>query len=114
MLRPSTITVATIAVCGVTLALGGSVGLQPRFVHPVATVAPVVHTAPPATSASRHIPHKFMRAPPARSEVFCQLREYQPAPSPRHGGAMLHTGQTVPLKVGGKSGDLRGCRPAPA
>jgi len=65
MLRPSTITVATIAACGVTLALGGSLAVQPRFVHPVGTVAPVAHTAPPATSASRLIPHKFMRAPPS-------------------------------------------------
>lgn len=65
MFRPSTITVATIAACGVTLALGGSVGLQPRFVHAVGTVAPVVHTPPPATSASRLIPHKFMRAQPS-------------------------------------------------
>ncbi|MDP1591679.1 MAG: hypothetical protein Q8M07_28235 [Prosthecobacter sp.] len=56
---------ATIAACGVTLAFGASVGLQPRFVHVVGTVAPVVHTAPPATSASRLIPHKFMRAPPS-------------------------------------------------
>ena len=65
MLRPSTITVATIALCGVTLALGGSLAVQPRFVHPVDVVAPVVHTAPPAAVSSRIIPHKFMRAPPS-------------------------------------------------
>ncbi|MDP1911426.1 MAG: hypothetical protein Q8K85_24260, partial [Hyphomicrobium sp.] len=41
MLRPSTITVATIALCGVTLALGGSLAVQPRFVHPVGTMEPV-------------------------------------------------------------------------
>lgn len=41
MLRPSTITVATIAICGTTLALGASVTLQPRFVHAVGAMAPV-------------------------------------------------------------------------
>lgn len=63
MLRPSTITVATIALCGVTLALGVSLGVQPRFVHPADVVAPVVHTIPPAANGLRLIPHKFMRVP---------------------------------------------------
>lgn len=64
MLRPNTITVATIALCGVTLALGGSLAV-PRFVHAVGPVAPVVHRAPPTAEGSRLIPHKFMRAPPS-------------------------------------------------
>jgi hypothetical protein len=40
MFRPSTIAVATIALCGVTLALG-SLAVQPRFAHPAATMGPV-------------------------------------------------------------------------
>jgi hypothetical protein len=65
MLRPSTITVATIAACGVTLALGGSLAVQPRFAHPVAAVAPVLDEPSPHKAAPRQIPHKFMRAPPS-------------------------------------------------
>lgn len=65
MLRPSTITVATIAACGVTLALGTSVGLQPRFALPTASAAPVVQEALPPKIGDRQIPHKFMRAPPS-------------------------------------------------
>ena len=65
MLRPSTITVATIAICGTTLAFGTSVGLQPRFVLPTASAAPVVQEALPPRIGDRQIPHKFMRRIPA-------------------------------------------------
>ena len=41
MLRPNTITVTTIALCGVTLALGSSFAVQPRFVQPVGAMGPV-------------------------------------------------------------------------
>ncbi|MFA5901767.1 MAG: hypothetical protein WC829_21940 [Hyphomicrobium sp.] len=64
MLRPSTITVATIAACGVTLALGGSLAVQPRFVHPTAAVTPVIEEPSSRKSDPLQIPHKFMRAPP--------------------------------------------------
>ena len=65
MFRRSTITVATIAACGVTLALGASVAVLPRFVHPIAGVAPVAEEASPPKVAPRQIPHKFMRPPPS-------------------------------------------------
>jgi hypothetical protein len=65
MFRPSTITVATIAACGVTLALGGSLAVQPRFVPASTDVAPVVRAIPAPAEGSRLIPHKFMRAPPS-------------------------------------------------
>jgi hypothetical protein len=65
MLRPSTITVATIAACGVTLALGGSFAVQPRFVHALTGVAPSARAIPAPAHGSRLIPHKFMRAPPS-------------------------------------------------
>lgn len=39
MLKRSTIMVAAIAACGVTLALGASVVVQPRVVHPLGAVA---------------------------------------------------------------------------
>ena len=65
MFRPSTVTVATIATCGVTLALGGSLVVQPRFVLPIAAVAPMVQETLPPKIGDRQIPHKFMRAPPS-------------------------------------------------
>ena len=64
MFRPSTITVATIAACGVTLALGASVAVLPRFVHPIAVVTPVVPVPSPHKIGPRQIPHKFMRRLP--------------------------------------------------
>jgi hypothetical protein len=64
MFRPSTITVAAIAACGVTLALGASVAVLPRFVHPIAVVTPVVAEPAPAKAGPRQIPHKFMRPLP--------------------------------------------------
>ena len=64
MFRRSTITVATIAACGVTLALGASVAVLPRYVHPIAGVTPVVAEPSPPKISPRPIPHKFMRAPP--------------------------------------------------
>jgi hypothetical protein len=55
-----------IAVCGATLALGASVGLQPRFVLPIAAGAPIVAETLPPKIGDRQIPHKFMRRiPPA-------------------------------------------------
>jgi len=65
MFRPSTITVAAIAACGVTLALGASVAVLPRFVHPIAVVTPLVPEPSPQKIGPRQIPHKFMRAPPS-------------------------------------------------
>jgi hypothetical protein len=65
MLRPSTITVAAIAACGVTLALGASIAVPPRFVHPTAVVTPVVEAPSPHKVGPRQIPHKFMQAPPS-------------------------------------------------
>jgi hypothetical protein len=65
MLRPSTITVAAIAACGLTLALGVSVAVPPRFVHPTAVVTPVAEEVLPQKIGPRQIPHKFMRAPPS-------------------------------------------------
>jgi hypothetical protein len=63
MFRRNTITVATIAACGVTLALGASVAVQPRFVPPIATVAPALQeTLRPADGST--VPHKFMRGLP--------------------------------------------------
>ena len=64
MLRPNTITVATIAACGATLALGVSVAVLPRFVHPIAGVTPVVAEPAPPKISPRPIPHKFMRRLP--------------------------------------------------
>ena len=62
MFRSSTITVAAIAACGVTLALGASVGVVPRFVHAAAVAARAA--APDVQApAPRPIPHKFMRVP---------------------------------------------------
>ena len=63
MFRRSTITVAAIAVGGVTLALGASVVVLPRFVHPIAGVAPAAEPSPQKISP-RQIPHKFMRPIP--------------------------------------------------
>jgi hypothetical protein len=65
MLRPSTITVATIAACGVTLAVGGSLAVQPRFVHPAGTMEPVFKPTAAPSKGANVIPHKFMRAPPS-------------------------------------------------
>ncbi len=66
MLRPNTITVATIAACGVTLALGVSVAVLPRFVPPIPVVTPVAEEPSLQQKISpRQIPHKFMRAPPS-------------------------------------------------
>ena len=65
MFRPSTITVAAIAACGVTLALGASVVVLPHFVHPIAGVTPVAEEASPQKISPRQIPHKFMQAPPS-------------------------------------------------
>ena len=64
MFRRSTITVAAIAACGVTLALGASVAVQPRFVHPIAGVAPVAEEPSLPKISPRPIPHKFMRPIP--------------------------------------------------
>jgi hypothetical protein len=64
MFRPSTITVAAIAACGVTLALGASVAVLPRFVHPPTGVAPTVEEPSSAKISPRQIPHKFMRPNP--------------------------------------------------
>ena len=64
MFRRSTITVTTIAACGVTLALGASVAVLPRLVHPLPGVTPVAEEASPQQAGLRPIPHKFMRAPP--------------------------------------------------
>ena len=64
MFRRSTITVAAIAACGVTLALGASVVVLPRFVHPLAGVAPMVEQPSPPKVSPRQIPHKFMRPIP--------------------------------------------------
>jgi hypothetical protein len=64
MFRRSTITVAAIAVCGVTLALGASVAVLPRFVHPLPGVTPVVAEPSPQKNGPRQIPHKFMQALP--------------------------------------------------
>jgi hypothetical protein len=64
MFRRSTITVAAIAACGVTLALGASVVVLPRFVHPLADVAPAAEQPSPPKISPRPIPHKFMRPMP--------------------------------------------------
>ncbi len=64
MFRHSTITVAAIAACGVTLALGASVAVLPRFVQPIAVVTPVVAEPSPPKAGPRLIPHKFMRPAP--------------------------------------------------
>ena len=66
MLRSSTITIAAIAACGVTLALGASVAVLPRVVPLADTVAPPTakRKALPA-DARRNIPHKFMRGLPS-------------------------------------------------
>ena len=64
MLSQNTITVAMIAACGVTLALGTSVGLQPRFVFSTASPAPVVQEKLPSKIGGGQIPHKFMRRIP--------------------------------------------------
>ena len=64
MFRRSTITVAIIAACGVTLALGASVAVLPRFVHPFPGVAPVLAEPSPQKAGPHQIPHKFMQAPP--------------------------------------------------
>ena len=65
MLRPSTITVAAIAACGVTLALGASVAVLPRFVPPIpGTVAPPTFQPKLGPADGSTIPHKFMRAIP--------------------------------------------------
>ena len=53
-----------IAVCGVTLALGTSVGLQPRFVFSTASPPPVVQEKLPSKIGGGQIPHKFMRRIP--------------------------------------------------
>ena len=65
MFRPSTITVAAIAACGVTLALGASVAVLPRFVHPFPGLTPLVENPSPQKVAPRPILHKFMQAPPS-------------------------------------------------
>ena len=65
MLRHSTITVAAIAACGVTLALGASVAVLPHFVQPIAVVTSVVAEPSPPKAGPRQIPHKFMRPAPA-------------------------------------------------
>ena len=64
MLSQNTVTVAAIAACGATLALGTSVGLQPRFVLPIAAVAPMAQETLPPKIGARQIPHKFMRRVP--------------------------------------------------
>jgi hypothetical protein len=64
MFRQSTITVGAIAACGVTLALGVSVAVLPRFVHPIDGVTLVVEEASPKKVGPRQIPHKFMRPNP--------------------------------------------------
>ncbi len=65
MLRPSTITVAAIAACGVTLALGASVAVLPRFVPPLAGVTPVAEEPSQQKISPRQIPRKFMRRLPS-------------------------------------------------
>lgn len=65
MLRPSTITVATIAACGVTLAFGASVAVLPRFVPPLPGVTLVAEEPSPPKISLRQIPHKFMRRIPS-------------------------------------------------
>jgi hypothetical protein len=65
MLKQCTVTVAAIAVCGVTLALGASVAVQPRLVHLSATVAPTFQPKLRPADGSREIPHKFMRRLPS-------------------------------------------------
>lgn len=65
MFRPSTITVAAIGVCGATLALGTSVAVQPRFVHPIVGVTPVAAEPTPQKIIPHQIPHKFMRRLPS-------------------------------------------------
>lgn len=66
MLRSSTITIAAIAACGVTLALGASVAVLPRVVPLADTVVPPTpeRKTPPA-NPHRDIPHKFMRGLPS-------------------------------------------------
>jgi hypothetical protein len=64
MLRPNTITVAAIAACGVTLGLGASVAVLPRFVPPIPGVTPVAGEPLQQKFGPRQIPHKFMRPPP--------------------------------------------------
>lgn len=64
MLNRNTVTVAAIAACGVTLALGTSVTLQPRLVHLSATVAPTFQPKLRPADGSGQIPHKFMRRLP--------------------------------------------------
>jgi hypothetical protein len=61
MFRRSTITVAAIAVGGVTLALGASVVVLPRFVHPIAGATPAAEEPSLQKVGPRQIPHKFMR-----------------------------------------------------
>jgi hypothetical protein len=64
MLKRSTITVATIAACGVVFAFGASVVVQPRLVHPISAAAPSVEGKPHPAGSGRVIPHKFMRSTP--------------------------------------------------
>ncbi len=61
MLKRSTITVAAIAVCGVTLAFGASVVVQPRLMRPIRAVAPTIEGKPHPAGP---VPHKFMRRLP--------------------------------------------------
>jgi hypothetical protein len=64
MLTQCTITVAAVAACGVTLAFGASVVVQPRLVHLSATVAPAFQSKLRPADGGGDIPHKFMRRLP--------------------------------------------------